>query len=76
MYMFINVNVKVHVYSPDIPMSSVDYTFYTWVLEHTFFYSLICRGELENSVFLHSVAAVANHYNIAFFVTPGIHHCW
>ena len=29
MYMFINVNVNVHVYSPDIPVGSADCAIYT-----------------------------------------------
>ena len=37
------------------------------------FCSLISYG--GKSAFVHSAAAVANLYNVAFFVPPGTHHC-
>ena len=58
-----NVNVHVHVYSPDIPVGSADCTIYTPGIG-THSYSLISSG--ENSAFVHFAAAIANHYNLGF----------
>ena len=58
-----NVNVNVHVYSPDIPVGSADCTIYTLGIgTHSF--SLI--SSRENSAFGYFVAAIANHYNLVF----------
>ena len=53
-----NVNVNVHVYSPDILLG-----LHLWYW-NTLFYSLISSG--ENSAFANSAADVVNHYNVAF----------
>ena len=46
---------------------------YTLVLEYTLLRSHLLRG---GSVFVHSAASVANHYNLAFFLTPGAFDYW
>ena len=63
-------NVNVYIYSPDYPVSSIDCTLYTLILEHTF-YSLLSSG--ENSAIADSAAAVANHYSLAFFIPSATH---
>ena len=60
---FFRINVNVHVYSPDITVSSANCTIYTPRIG-PLFYSLVSSG--GNSVFAHFIAAVANHYNLAF----------
>ena len=60
----VNVNVNVHVYSPDIPVGSADCTIYTPGIGTHSFYSLLISG--KNSAFAHFAAAIANHYNSAF----------
>ena len=52
---YVNVNVNVHVYSPDIPVGSADCTIYTPGIG-THSYSLISSG--ENSTFVHFAAAI------------------
>ena len=59
----VDVNVNVHVYSPDIPVGSADCTIYTPGIG-TLFYCLTSSG--ENSAFACFAAAIANHYNSAF----------
>ena len=58
MYMLYKVNV--HVYSLDIPVSSLDRT--PLVLEHTLSQSHLLGGE---SSFLPLAVAIANHYSLA-----------
>ena len=58
--------VNVHVCSPDIPVSSEGCTIYTPVVWTHAFAVFISSG--ENSAFVRSEAAIANHYNSAFFV--------
>ena len=61
--MILSVNVNVHVYSSDIPVGSADCTIYTPdIVTHSFMVS----SPLRSSAFLHCVAAIANHYNLAF----------
>ena len=57
------INVNVHVYSPDIPAGSADYNLHPWYW-NTLFNSLIPSG--GNSAFVHFAAAIANHYNLTF----------
>ena len=60
----VNVNVNVHVYSPDIPVGSADCTIYTpGIGTHSF---TVSSPLGENSAFAHFAAAIANHYNLAF----------
>ena len=65
----ISTNVNVHVYSPDIPMSSADCT--VLPLEYTLLWSHLLWGEL--SIFSTSRP---NHYNSACCISLGIHYYW
>ena len=59
---YIDVNVNVHVHSPDIPMSSADCTIYNPGIGT---YSFIVSSPLGR---MHCISAVrANHYNFNFF---------
>ena len=53
-------------------MSSTNCTVYTLVYWRSLSVSLIFFG--ENSAFVHSAAAIANHNNLAFFIPAGTHH--
>ena len=66
--------VHAHVYSPDIPVSSADCTMYTPGIGTR---SFTVSSPLWRIQHLHnSAAAIAQHYNLAFFVPLGTCHCW
>ena len=55
------------------PLSSADLTIYApgiGTLSYTVSSPL---GRIQHLPF---AAAIANHYNLAFLVPPGTHHCW
>ena len=60
----VNVNVYVHVYSPDIPVRSADCRIYTPGIGTHSFTASSPLG--RKSAFAHFAAAIANHYNVAF----------
>ena len=70
----VNVNVNVHVYSPDIPVGSADCTIYTpGIGTHSFTVSSPL-GRIQHLSTLQQY--IANSLQFSFLVPPGTHYCW
>ena len=57
------IDVDLHIYSPDIPVSSADCTIYTTGIGTQ---SFTVSSSWDNSTFVRPAEAIANHYNVAF----------